>query len=61
MALPDCTDRTLTWSSVNPTWGLIIVVAALSAVVVSALRTVDHLSTLETAARCVSGGGDVLS
>ena len=48
-------ERALTCSGVNSTWGPMIVVAARSAVVILALRTVDHLTPLETAARCVSG------
>ena len=56
MALPARIKRALTLSGVNPTWGLMIVVAAQSAAVISTLRTVDHLSHLKTAARCASGG-----
>ena len=55
MAPPDCIERVLMSSGVNPTWGPIIVVAARSAAVISALRTVGHLTPLKTAARCVSG------
>ena len=47
--------RAMTSSGVNPIWGSMIVVAAQSAVVISALRTVDHLTTFKTAARFVSG------
>ena len=63
MALPSLIDRALASSGANPTWGMMILVAAWSAVVISALRTVDHLSPLKTVARCVSGGGrcDVVS
>ena len=54
MALPARIERALTSSGVNPTRGLMIVVPAQSAAVISALRTVDHLTTLKTAERCVS-------
>ena len=54
MAPPARIERALTSSGVNPTWGPMIVVAAQSAAVISALRTVDHLTPLKTAARCVS-------
>ena len=56
MAPPDRIERALTSSGVIPAWGPMIVVAARSAAAISALRTVDHSSTLKTAARCVSGG-----
>ena len=49
-------ERALTSSGLNPNWGLVIVVVARSAFVVSALRTVDHLSPLKTVVRCVYGG-----
>ena len=55
MAPPAHSERALTSSGVNPTWGPMIVVTARSAAVISALRTVDHLTLLKTAARCVSG------
>ena len=55
MAPPARIERELTSSGVNPTWGLMIVVAARRAAVISALRTVDHLTPLKTAAICVSG------
>ena len=55
MAPPACIDRALTSSRVNPTWGPMVVVAARSAVVISALRTVDQVAPLKTAARCGSG------
>ena len=56
MAPPACIKRVLTSSSVNPTWGPMIVVAAQSDVVISALRIFDHLFPLKTAVRCVFGG-----
>ena len=49
-------ERVLTLSGMNPTWGPMIVVAARSAAVISALLIVDHLFPLKTAARCVFGG-----
>ena len=55
MAPPARIECALTSSGVNPTWGSMIVVAARSAAVVLALRNVDHLTLLKTAARCVSG------
>ena len=55
MALPACIERALTSSGVNPICGMTIVVAAWSPVAISALRIVDHLSPLKTAAICVSG------
>ena len=55
MALPARIERALILSCMNTTWGRMIVAAAQSAVVISALRTVDHLTPLKTAARCVSG------
>ena len=55
VATPARIDRTLTSSGVNPTWGPMRVVAVHSAAVISALRTVDHVVPLKTAARCVSG------
>ena len=54
MAPPARIDRALMSSGVNPTWGTMRVVAARSAAVISALKTVDHVVQLETAARCVS-------
>ena len=56
MAPPARIEHALTSSGVTPTWGPIIVVAAQSAAVISALRTVDRLSPLNTATRCMSGG-----
>ena len=56
MALPARTKRAMTSSGLNPTWGLMIVVAAQSAAVISALRTVDFLSPFKAVARCVSRG-----
>ena len=41
MVPTDRIDRALTLSGVNPTWGPMIVVAARSSVVISALRTLD--------------------
>ena len=61
MAPLACIERALTSSGVNPTWGPMVLVAARSAAVISALRTVEHLFPLKTAARCVYGGGVVLS
>ena len=55
MAQPTHIDRALTSSGVNPTWVPMSVIAARSAVVISALRTVDQAALLKTAARCVSG------
>ena len=55
MAPPARIDRALMSSGVNPTWGHMRVVAARNAAVISALRTVDHVVPLKTAARCVSG------
>ena len=55
MPPPARIKRVLTSSDVNPTWGLMIVVAAQSAAVISALRIVDKLSPLKTAARCMFG------
>ena len=55
MAPPARIDRALMSSGVNPTWGPMRVVAARSAAVISALRTVDQAAPLKTAARCVSG------
>ena len=56
MLPPARIDRALTSSGVNPTWGLMIVVAARSAAVIYVLHIVDHLFPLKTAVRCVSGG-----
>ena len=61
MAPPDRIERALTFYGVNPTWGPMIVVAAQSAALISALRIVDHLFPLKTAARCLFGGAAVLS
>ena len=55
MALPARIERALILSCMNTTWGRMIVAAAQSAVVISALRTVNTLSLLKTAARYVSG------
>ena len=55
MAPPACIERALTSYGVNLTWGPMIVVVAQSAAVISALRTVDHLTPLKTATICVSG------
>ena len=55
MAPPARIKSALTSSGVNPSWGPMIVVAARSAAVIYALRIVDHLFTLKTAARCVFG------
>ena len=54
MAPPARIDSALTSSGVNPTWGPMRVLAARSAVEISALRNVDHVVLLKTAARCVS-------
>ena len=59
MEPPARTESAMMLSGVNPTWGLMIVVAAQSDEVISALHTVDHLFPLKTAARCVSGGGEL--
>ena len=56
MAPPAHIERVLMSSGMNPTWGPLIVVAAHSAAVISALRIVDDLFTLKTAVRCVFGG-----
>ena len=48
-------DCALMSSGVNPTWGPMGVVVASSAVVISALRNVDHVVPLKMVARCVSG------
>ena len=56
MAPPARIERALTSSGVNPTWVPMIVVAARSAEVISALSTVDHLFPLKTVARCMSLG-----
>ena len=53
---PAHNEHALTSSGVNPTWGLMIVVAARSAAVISALRIVDHLFPLKTALICMFGG-----
>ena len=55
MAPLSCIDCALTSSGVNPTWGPMRVVAARIAAVISALRTVDYVVPLKTAAKCVSG------
>ena len=55
MALLARIDCALTSSGVNPTWDPMRVVATRSAVVISALRTVDQAVTLKTLARCMSG------
>ena len=60
MAPPAHTERALTSSGVNPNWGPMIVVAAQSAAVISALRIVEHLYPLKTAARCLSGGSSAV-
>ena len=54
IAPPARIDCALTSSGVNTTWGPLRVVAAHSSVVISALRTVDHVVPLKTAARCMS-------
>ena len=56
MAPPARIKHTLMLSGMNPIWGPVIVVAARIAAVIYALRIVDHLSPLKTAARCVSWG-----
>ena len=56
MVTPARIKRALTSSDVNPTWGLMIVVAARITAVISALRIVDHLYPFKTAARWVFGG-----
>ena len=61
MAPPSHIKRALTSSGVKPIWFPMIVVAARSAAVISILQIVDHLFTLKTSARCVVGGGLVLS
>ena len=55
MAPPARIERALMSSGVNPTWGPMMVVAAWSAALILALRTVDHLPLLKTSAICVSG------
>ena len=55
MAPPARIERALTSSGVNPTWGPMIVVTARSTAIILELRTVDQLTPLKTAARCVSG------
>ena len=55
MAPPARIERVLTFSGVSFTWGSMILVAARSAVVISALRIVDHLFPLKTFARCMFG------
>ena len=49
-------ERALMSYGVNSTWGPIILVAAQSAGVISALRIIDHLFPLKTATRCMFGG-----
>ena len=61
MDQPAHIERAMKSSGMNPTWGLMVVVSARIAEVISELRTVYHLFPLKTAARCVSGGGAVLS
>ena len=56
MAPPAHIKRALTSTGVNPTWGLMILGAAQSADVVSALHTVEHCFPLKTAANCVLQG-----
>ena len=46
MAPPARIDRALTSSGENPTWGPMVAVAVRSALVISALRTVDQVSLL---------------
>ena len=46
MAPPARIDRALTSSGVNPTWGPMVAVAVRSAVVISALQTVDQVALL---------------
>ena len=55
MEPPARIEQALMSDGVNPTWGPMIVVAARSALVISELRNVDHLTLLKTAARCMSG------
>ena len=43
---PDRIDRALTSSGVNPTWGPMVAVAVRSALVISALRTMDQVAPL---------------
>ena len=50
MAAPARIERALTSSGVNPTWGMMIVVAAQSAAVISALLIIDHFFSFEN--RC---------
>ena len=57
IALPDHIKRGIIYSGMNPTWGPMILVAAQSSDVVSALRTVDHRLPLKTTASCVFLGG----
>ena len=54
MALLGRIERALTSTGVNRTWGPMIVVAAQSAEVSLSFLTVDHLTPLKTAERCVS-------
>ena len=56
MVPPARIERVLTSYGVNPTWGPMILFAARSAEVISALRNVDNLFPLKTAARCMSEG-----
>ena len=56
MVLTSRIKQVLKSSVVNPTWGLMILVAAWSADVISALRTVDHHFSLNMLARCVLMG-----
>ena len=51
----------LTLSGVNPNWDPMMLVLSRSAEVISALHTVNNLLSLKTAARCVSGRGNVMS
>ena len=46
-------ERALTYSGVKTTWGPMILVAAQSADVISALRTVDRSFPLKAGAKCV--------
>ena len=55
MVPPARIKRALMSSGVNATFGMMIVVTALSAAVILALRTLDHSTPLKIASRCVSG------
>ena len=53
MALPALTKIALMYLGVNPTWGLMILVAARNADVILSLRTVDYRFQLKMTAICV--------